>query len=215
MGWKDWFMRKEAKDIVSQFEADPELPELRGTSDIRLLERELGSPNVLARIAAIQALADVSDPAALRLVSQATKDAWRAVRIVAAESTAKLMGAGIAITDVGSISEELVTARRRVAASLPPESFARYVKGLRHPDSAIRLAAAEVLGETATAAAGAPLVTALGDPDMSVVSQATESLVQLGEVALLALSEGSRSRNTMVRDSSKWCLQQIAKSHGR
>ena len=120
-----------------------------------------------------------------------------------------MTGFGIAIADVGSISPELLAVRRERTVALTPGSLARYIEGLQDPDPAVRLAAAEVLGETGTAAAAQPLVTALADSDMSVVSQANESLVALGEAAVPALTEGAESRNQMVRDSARWCLEQI------
>ncbi|HZI65530.1 MAG TPA: HEAT repeat domain-containing protein, partial [Thermoanaerobaculia bacterium] len=89
---------------------------------------------------------------------------------------------------------------------------AHYVAGLTNPDAAIRLAAAEVLGETGAGEAADPLVRALADADMAVVSQASESLVRLGDVAVPSLREAAKGSNKMVRESAAWCLQQIGKT---
>lgn len=185
------------------------LDEVRALRDVADLARALRSESVLVRVVALQGLAESTDPGAPALVRGAVRDSWRAVRIVAGDSLAALAGGGMMIGDVGAIPAEALASRRRAVASLDAEWLAHYVAGLEDPDSVVRLAAAEVLGETGAAAAAASLVNALADANMAVVSQATESLVRLGSVAVPALRAASGSANRMTRDSATWCLQQM------
>ena len=210
MGWRNWFGTGQA---ANKSQGATDINVVRSLRDMTALEQELANESVLVRIAALQALANTSDAMAMTLISGAMKDSWRTVRIVASESAGKLIqtktGAFAVPADVGAISDDALAARRQAARSLKPELFAQYLDALGNGDAAIRLAAAEVLGETGSADAATALIKALADPDMAVVSQANESLVQLGDVAVPSLQEASRSANTMTRDSAIWCLEQI------
>ncbi len=208
MGWRDLFGPKQSKRTDAPADSEPYTPRPDDAEDAGLYARMHGSDEVLTRILALQALTADADQAARDIIGQSMKGPWRSVRIVAAEAAVRLMSGIAIIGDVGEISPDLLAARRRAMANLESELLTRYVLGLQHADAAVRLAAAEVLGETANAAASAPLVAALADADMSVVSQATESLVQLGDIGAPALREGARSPNKMVRDSAMWCLAQ-------
>ena len=210
MGWRNWLATGRATEKSGRV---TDIDRVRSLRDITALEEALASDNVLVRVAALQALAAISDAAATTLLARAMKDCWRSVRIVASESAAKLIqtktGAFAVPADVGTIPADALAARCQAARALAPELFAQYVDALDNPDAALRLAAAEVLGETGSADAAASLIKALADTDMAVVSQANESLVQLGAVAVPSLQDASHSANTMVRDSATWCLGQI------
>jgi len=169
--------------------------------------------DVLAQIATIRSKAQGNRASAMPALAAAMESDWRAVRIAAAESMAAIAqreGAGFVLLDVADIPPEGLRRRRDDVQRFGEEQIQRHVRGLLSADSLVRLAAAEVLGETGSVAAARALIGALNDSDWAVVSQANEALRALGSAAIPALIEAD-GRDANVRAGIDWCLDMLSR----
>lgn len=211
MQWPDLFGSRPSAE-ESPVTEDAAVAQIRQQQGVQELAHALKSDSILVRVAAAQTLGMVGSTTAVGPLSEAMKDVWRAVRIVAGESLAKIAtGGGFAPYDIGELSATDRDARAAITSNFGPAVLFQYIQALGNADRTIRLAAVEVLGETRAVEAVAPLIRALKDDAAEVVSEANEALVRLGDIALPGLQQSARDRDPRVRESVAWCLGEIAR----
>ena len=170
--------------------------------------------DVVGQVIRYQDLGKRAGEAEIPHITEAMRSSdWRAVRMAASDALGSVMqrtGAGLVIADVGDIASDARARRAAAAQAIGQDQYDRLVKSLSSGNALVRIAAAEMLGETGRPEAATAMVARLGDADWAVVSQLCDSLLALGARAVPALVEASADRSETVRSNADWCLQALS-----
>jgi HEAT repeat protein/beta-lactamase regulating signal transducer with metallopeptidase domain len=172
--------------------------------------------NVNVRLAAVQALGQLSDPRAIDALGEALRtDSDARVREAAASALGEIDSPRAVSALISALGSERVTAvRAKIAWALGEIEDPRAVEAL---GAAIRDGAAEVrqqvvwaLGEIESPSAVPMLITALRDSDTETRKQAAWALGEIASAdAVTALSAATKDADAEVRGQAVWALGEI------
>lgn len=175
------------------------------------LRAALNDPVWSLRIAAVQAIATMSEEAPIELLLSALKDEDSSVRAAAARVLGRLGEHAPVEPLVAALQDAEWYVRATSAQSLGKLRgripVAALIEVLDDEDEAVRAAAAWALGEAGEQAPLEPLVTALNDPAWSVREAAVLALSELGTPdQLMPLQAAQSDEDASVREAASLVL---------
>jgi HEAT repeat protein/beta-lactamase regulating signal transducer with metallopeptidase domain len=187
-----------------------------GDTAVPALLSVVNDENAAVRLAAVQALGQLSDPRAIDALVQAVRnDADARVREAAAEALGEIDSPRAVPGLIAALASEKVAAvRAKVAWALGEIDDPRAVEALgaavRDPEVQVRREVVWALGELEAPAAVPMLIPALRDSDVETRKRAAEALGQLESAdAIDALSAATKDGNAEVRQEAVEALGEI------
>jgi cellulose synthase operon protein C len=177
------------------------------------VEKDLGSPDALARRGAARQLSDLGPSRGAPLVLRALADSDPEVRLLAAQAAIRLRVQAAVDVVLPWLGER--EARQRVAACEvlrelpePARAVSQLARALGDSDATVRAAAADALGSQGSADAVAPLLGKLDDASPTVRIQIARALARLGDGRAVVPLAGK------VQDSVPEVRQAVARALG-
>ena len=177
----------------------------------------VGDENANVRLAAVQALGQLSDPRAIDALAEAMRnDTDPRVREAAASALGEIDSPRAVPALIAALgAERVVAVRAKIAWALGEIEDARAVDvlstALRDQAVEVRRQAVWALGEIESPAAVPMIITALRDSDPEMRKQAASALGEIGSAdAVTALSAATKDPDAEVRDQAVSALGEIA-----
>ncbi|MCX8091759.1 MAG: HEAT repeat domain-containing protein [Verrucomicrobiae bacterium] len=160
-----------------------------GAAAIKPLTDLLRHASYEKRVAAVNALGEINDPAVLRPLQQALRDADPLVRTAAAHALGRLGDPQAVPALLQALKDRETNARAAAAAALGRLGDARAVEPLiqllNDPQWEVRAAALEALGKLGDPRALQPVAARLDDKDQEVRQYAADAVARVGDESVI------------------------------
>lgn len=160
-----------------------------GAAAIKPLVELLRHGSFEQRVAAVNALGEINDPAVVRPLQQALRDADPLVRTAAAHALARVGDAQVVPALIQALKDRETNARVAAATALGRLGDARAVEPLiqllNDPEWEARAAALEALGKLGDPRALQPVAARLDDKDQEVRQYAADAVARVGDESVV------------------------------
>lgn len=160
-----------------------------GAAAIKPLVELLRHASYEKRVAAVNALGEINDPAVLRPLQQALRDADPLVRTAAAHALGRVGDAQVVPALIQTLKDRETNARVAAATALGRLADARalepLIQKLNDPEWEVRAAALEALGKLGDPRALQPVAARLDDKDQEVRQSAADAVARVGDESVV------------------------------